>query len=161
MGGATASTAAASAASTTAHSVIAAEEPLSIEAPTRSNPYAEGTEVTSRPATAGERFNMVYSEGQTNPGGFGASKTSRTKPLPARSWRLPQRLKPDVSFVQQFEFPGGSPIQIQEGTVGSQEFGNATYPGGASQLEILNWEDRARLIPIGEPIPLLDLEAGG
>jgi len=58
--------------------------------------------------------------------------------------------KPDVSYVQQFEFPSeGSPIPIQESVVGPQEYAGVTYPGGATQLEILNYEDRARLIPQG------------
>jgi len=60
--------------------------------------------------------------------------------------------KPDVSHVQTFQIPEG--VQLQHGTVGPQTCGCQLYSGGGSQVQILNFKDRAKLIPIGEPRPI-------
>lgn len=48
--------------------------------------------------------------------------------------------------------PAGTRIQI--GRVGPQTHGGVVYPGGANQVEILNYRVRAGLRPIGDPRPI-------
>ncbi|MBP3195214.1 MAG: hypothetical protein J6M05_06070, partial [Cardiobacteriaceae bacterium] len=57
--------------------------------------------------------------------------------------------KPEIGQVQTYLIPEG--IQIQKGTVGPQTYNGVTYPGGGSQIFILNEGDNNKLIPIGEP----------
>lgn len=48
--------------------------------------------------------------------------------------------------------PEGS--QIQSGIVGLQTYNGVVYPGGANQIQILNFSDRAGLIPIAPRSPI-------
>lgn len=57
--------------------------------------------------------------------------------------------KPEISHVQRFYIPEG--VQIQVGPVGPQVSGGKIYKGGGSQIQILNYSARAKLIPIGKP----------
>ena len=54
-----------------------------------------------------------------------------------------------LSFVQKFIIPEGTRVQV--GVVGPQTFQGITYEGGGNQVQILNFEDRAKLIPVGKP----------
>ncbi|WP_405827879.1 hypothetical protein [Streptomyces sp. NBC_00105] len=75
----------------------------------------------------GEEFNMVIPQGQTRPGGFG-----------------------DVSLLQRFRISGGDPILVQESIIGPQMDPKPGHlPGGGTQMEIMEFGDRARLIPVG------------
>ncbi|MCQ8897615.1 hypothetical protein NQT62_14330, partial [Limnobacter humi] len=60
--------------------------------------------------------------------------------------------KPEVGSVQKFLIPEG--VQLQKGVVGPQVFEGVAFPGGGSQVQILNFTDRAKLIPVGEPRPI-------
>lgn len=55
--------------------------------------------------------------------------------------------KEEIDHVQRYLVPEGT--QIQVGIVGPQTFNNVLYPGGGNQVQILNYTDRANLIPIG------------
>ena len=65
--------------------------------------------------------------------------------------------KPEVGYVQRYKIPEG--VRIQVGTVGPQQYKGTKYAGGGNQVQILNFEDRAKLIPIGEKRPIY--QAGG
>ncbi|MFF3861541.1 hypothetical protein [Streptomyces sp. NPDC002209] len=58
--------------------------------------------------------------------------------------------KPDVSPLQCHRISDGDPILVQESIIGPQidpKLGH--LPGGGTQIEIMEFEDRARLIPVG------------
>jgi hypothetical protein len=64
--------------------------------------------------------------------------------------------KEDVSIVQRYRIPDdGMPFRIQTSRVGPQddEF-LGRLPGGASQPEIIDYEDRGRLIPVGPRVEI-------
>ncbi|MEV6581175.1 hypothetical protein AB0M92_23730 [Streptomyces sp. NPDC051582] len=116
------------------------------------------TPSTSRIAQPGEEFNMVLSKGQSpsTPGAFGTfddvpnQQFVRDQPAVRTDW------KDDVSVLQRYRIPeGGDPIRIQESIIGPQTDPTLGHlPGGAGQLEILNYTDRARLIPVGPPVEI-------
>lgn len=56
--------------------------------------------------------------------------------------------KPEIGYVQKYLVPEGTPIQV--GIVGPQKYNGVIYSGGGNQVQILNYSDRANLIPIGE-----------
>jgi hypothetical protein len=60
--------------------------------------------------------------------------------------------KPEVGHVQRFLIRKG--VTIQEGVIGPQTFNGAFFPGGANQIQILNFADRAKLIPLGPKRPI-------
>jgi hypothetical protein len=60
--------------------------------------------------------------------------------------------KPVISHVQRVQVRAG--IQIQMGIVGPQVEGAIYFPGGGTQVQILNFADRARLIQVGPPRPI-------
>lgn len=66
--------------------------------------------------------------------------------------------KPEISHVQQFYIPEG--VRIQTGPVGSQISGGTIYPGGGNQVQILNYADRAELIPINKPRSIYPAKCG-
>ncbi len=134
--------------------IEAAPARLALPAATRLPPYADGIPITSRIANPGEQFNMVFGATQKDPGGFGTFEDVPSQEFARQKLSILPQFKSDVSYLQRFEFPAGSQIRIQEGVTGAQEGSGVVYPGGATQLEILNFADRALLTPIGDPIPL-------
>lgn len=131
-----------------------AGDPLALPPASREPPNLPGSPIVSREGRPGETFNMVLSEGQspTRPGGFGTFGDVPNQDFVRRQLAIRTDWKPDVSLVQQYAFPDGDPIRIQESIIGPQDDPNIGHlPGGATQLEILNYADRARLIPIGSP----------
>ena len=50
--------------------------------------------------------------------------------------------------MQRYKIPEG--IRIQVGTVGPQKYKGKIYAGGGNQVQILNFEDRAKMVPIGK-----------
>ncbi len=126
---------------------------LALPAATREPPNLAGSMITSRIARPGEQFNMVLSAGQpsSRPGGFGTFENVPNQDFARNNLAIRTDWKPDVSVVQRYEIPGGDPVRIQESIVGPQNdpiLGR--LPGGATQIEILNHSDRARLIPVGD-----------
>lgn len=67
--------------------------------------------------------------------------------------------KPEISHVQKFYIPEG--VQIQTGPVGPQVSGGKIYPGGGTQVQILNYKDRAKLVPVGKPRKIYSGKCGG
>lgn len=98
---------------------------------------------------------MVLSEGQpvSAPGGFGTFEPIPNQNFARNNLAIRTDWKGDVSRVQRYRIPDdGQPFRIQESVVGPQvDPLLGTLPGGATQLEILFWSDRGRLIPIGSP----------
>lgn len=85
------------------------------------------------------------------------SAPGNTRPHPrcglcTKNLAVTPQFKREVSHVQTFHIPEG--MQLQHGMVGPQTHGCATYPGGGSQVQILNYVDRAKLVPVGAPRPI-------
>ena len=96
----------------------------------------EGTEITSIEAPKDFYINMAMTTGQKNPGGWGTLDDI-----------------PDVNYVRnnlavtpEFKAEVG---EVQVGTVGPQTYNGMLYPGTGNQVQLLNYSDRAKLIPIG------------
>lgn len=104
------------------------------------------------PAPEGLRIQMAMSPGQRAPGGFGTLDYIPDVDFVRNDLAIRPDWKPTVSHVQTYEVPPG--VQVQIGSVGPQSLNGVTYPGGASQVEILNYSDRARLVPVGDPRPI-------
>ncbi|MFK3985777.1 polymorphic toxin-type HINT domain-containing protein, partial [Micromonospora sp. NPDC050397] len=123
-----------------------------LPAATREPPNAGA--ISSRDAEPGEEFNMVLSHGQPvdRPGGFGTFDDVPDQDYARNQLAIRSDWKSDVSLVQRYRIPDGDPIRIQESVVGAQlDPGTGrVLVGGGSQLEIMNYSDRARLIPVGD-----------
>ncbi|MEV4555533.1 RHS repeat-associated core domain-containing protein [Kitasatospora sp. NPDC049285] len=125
----------------------------------REPPNLPGSPITSRLGRPGETFNMVISRGQpvSRPGGFGTFDDVPNQDFVRHQLAIRTDWKSDVSLVQRYAFPmDGEPIRIQESVIGPQHdplLGHLPG-GGATQLEILKFEDRARLIPVGDPFEI-------
>ncbi|MDJ0380732.1 putative T7SS-secreted protein [Streptomyces sp. G-G2] len=136
----------------------APKEQLALPKAEREPPNMYGTPITSRLAQPGEEFNMVLSKGQpgTSPGGFGTFEDVPNQQFVRDQLAIRTDWKDDVSMLQRYRFPdSGDPIRIQESIIGPQTDPSLGHlPGGVSQLEILNYEDRARLIPVGPPVEI-------
>jgi RHS repeat-associated protein len=127
-----------------------AKRPLALPAPTASNPWMPNTPMKSAPAPAGGlEVQMAMAPGQTRPGGWATQDHIPDVAYVRKNLAVTPQFKPEVSHVQTFHIPEG--VQLQHGMVGPQTHGCATYPGGGSQVQILNYEDRAKLVPVGAP----------
>ncbi len=125
---------------------------LALPAPRGTNPWVPGETPAAMPAPAGTRIQMAMSPGQLRPGGWGTFDNIPDVSFVRNDLAVTPEFKPEVGFVQTFIVPEGT--QIQVGTVGPQEFNGITYPGGGNQVQILNYSDRALLIPDGPPRPI-------
>jgi len=127
-----------------------AKRPLALPAPTASNPWMPNTPMESAPAPAGGlEVQMAMASGQTRPGGWATQDHIPDVAYVRKNLAVTPQFKPEVSHVQTFHIPEG--VQLQHGMVGPQTHGCAAYPGGGTQVQILNYADRAKLIPIGAP----------
>lgn len=61
--------------------------------------------------------------------------------------------KPEVGYVQRYKIPES--VRIQVGIVGSKTCKGTIYAGGGNQVQILNFEDRTKLIPVEKKTYLL------
>jgi RHS repeat-associated protein len=130
-----------------------ANRPLALPAPTASNPWMPNTPMQSAPAPAGGlEIQMAMAPGQTRPGGWGTLDHIPDVAYVRQNLAVTPQFKPAVSHVQTFHIPEG--VQLQHGMVGPQKHGCTIYPGGGSQVQILNYADRAKLVPIGAPRPI-------
>lgn len=118
----------------------------------RGNRWPSGSNGVAMPAPEGLRIQMAMSPGQRAPGGFGTLDYIPDVDFVRNDLAIRPDWKPTVSHVQTYEVPPG--VQVQIGSVGPQSLNGVTYPGGASQVEILNYSDRARLVPVGDPRPI-------
>ncbi|WP_430876356.1 RHS repeat domain-containing protein [Gilliamella sp. G0441] len=123
---------------------------LILPTPTNSNPWMFGTKIESIIVPKGGMIvNMAMAPGQIKPGGWGTLDHIKDVSYVRNKLAVTPEFKPEVSHVQKFLIPEGTRVQI--GTVGPQTYNGITYEGGGNQVQILNYEDRAKLIPIEEP----------
>ncbi|MGN6667052.1 MAG: RHS repeat-associated core domain-containing protein, partial [Trinickia sp.] len=129
---------------------LAGSSLLALPAPTGSNPWMPDSPMTSEPVPAGGlTVQMAMAPGQTRPGGWATTDNIPDVEYVRNNLAVTPDFKSDVSHVQTFHVPEG--VQVQRGTVGPQKCGCKLYPGGGSQLQILNFADRAKLVPVGPP----------
>ncbi|MDD2402837.1 MAG: hypothetical protein PHD60_11675 [Clostridia bacterium] len=121
-----------------------------LQAPQGSNPWIDGGEIISMKAPKNFKINMAMAENQTRPGGWGTLDRIFDVDYVRNNLAVTPEFKPDVSKVQQYLVPEGTRIQI--GKVGAQTYNGKKYPGGGSQIQILNYSDREKLIPLGDCI---------
>jgi RHS repeat-associated protein len=129
---------------------LAGRDVLALPAPTASNPWMPGAPITSQPAPPGGLLvQMAMAPGQTRPGGWATTDHIPDVSYVRNDLAVTPEFKPQVSHVQTFQIPEG--VQLQHGTVGPQTCGCSSYAGGGSQVQILNFADRAKLVPVGSP----------
>jgi RHS repeat-associated protein len=125
-------------------------EVLALPAPRSSEPWMPGAPLVSEPAPKGGLVvEMAMAPGQTSPGGWATTDHIPDVNYVRNELAVTPEFKSEVGTVQKFLIPEG--VQIQRGTVGPQVFDGQIYPGGGGQIQILNYSDRGKLIPIGEP----------
>jgi hypothetical protein len=124
-------------------------EVLALPAPKNSEPWMPGAPLVSEPVPRGGIVvEMAMAPGQSRPGGWATTDNIPNVNYVRNELAVTPEFKPEVGAVQNFLIPEG--VQIQRGTVGPQVFEGTVYSGGGSQVQILNYSDRAKLIPIGE-----------
>ena len=96
--------------------------------------------------------NMAMAPGQTRPGGWATTDHIPDVAYVRNELAVTPTFKPQVSDVQTYHIPEG--VRVQEGIVGPQVENGVTYPGGGSQVQILNYGDRSLLTPVGNPTPI-------
>lgn len=127
-----------------------------LPAPRGTDPWMPNTPIKSNPVPKGGiEVDMAVSSGQTKPGGWATGDTIPDVNFVRNDLVVISSFKEEVSGVQRLLVPEG--VQVQEGIVGPQFEKGITYPGGANQVQILNYGDRSHLKPIGavRPIHLL------
>ncbi len=122
---------------------------LALPEPYGTNPWKDGTEIISMDAPDGCYVNMAMAPGQHMPGGWATFDDIPNVSYVRNELAVTPEFKSEVSNVQKFLIPRGVPIQV--GTVGPQTYNGIQYSGEGNQVQILNYSDRAKLIPIGEP----------
>ncbi|MFD3781094.1 putative T7SS-secreted protein [Streptomyces sp. NPDC058612] len=128
------------------------EEQKALPPARREPPHLEGAPILARFAKPGEEFNMVISQGQTRPGGFGTFDDVPNQQFVRDQLAVRTDWKDDVSLLQRYRISDGDPILVQESIIGPQMDPKlGPLPGGGTQIEIMEFGDRARLIPVGTP----------
>ena len=107
----------------------------------------EGTEITSIEAPKDFYINMAMTTGQKNPGGWGTLDDIPDVNYVRNNLAVTPEFKAEVGEVQKYLVPQGTRVQV--GTVGPQTYNGMLYPGTGNQVQLLNYSDRAKLIPIG------------
>ena len=125
---------------------------LALPAPSGTNPWLEGSDIVSMPAPADCYIDMALAPGQNKPGGWGTFDNIPDVDYVRNSLAVAPEFKPEVGYVQRYKIPEG--IRIQVGIVGPQTYQGKIYTGGGNQVQILNFNDRAKLIPIGKKRPI-------
>jgi RHS repeat-associated protein len=123
--------------------------PLALPAPTNSNPWGSGSIESFPVPKGGMTVEMAMSPGQVKPGGWATTDNITDVAFVREKLAVTSEFKPEISHVQKYHIPEG--VQVQVGKVGPQVHNGITYSGGGNQVQILNFEDRAKLQPIGEP----------
>ncbi|VVE76424.1 tRNA nuclease CdiA-2 [Pandoraea anapnoica] len=127
-----------------------ASDVLLLPAPSNSEPWMKGAPLFSYPSPKGGMYiQMAMAPGQSNPGGWGTLDSISSVNFVRNNLAVTPAFKPQIGSVRLFYVPEG--VQVQVGTVGSQNFNGVFYPGGANQVQILNYADRAKLVPVGAP----------
>ncbi|WP_317217413.1 RHS repeat domain-containing protein, partial [Phocaeicola vulgatus] len=124
--------------------------PLGLLTSSMSNPWDTNSSITSIVVPKGGiDIEMAMSPHQTKPGGWGTTDHITSVDFVRNRLAVTPEFKPEISHVQRFHIPEG--IRIQVGIVGPQIYNGKIYEGGGNQIQILNYEDRAKLKPIGAP----------
>ena len=123
-----------------------------LPAPSGRNPWLENSEIVSMEAPKDCYINMALSPEQVKPGGWGTFDNIPDVNYVRNSLAVIPEFKSEIGFVQTYQVPEG--VRIQVGTVGPQEYEGVVYEGLGNQVEILNFGDRAKLIPIGDKVPI-------
>jgi RHS repeat-associated protein len=132
---------------------LCAKDQKLLPAPKESNPLMPNTPLESYPVPkGGMEVEMAMSPGQTNPGGWATRNHIPNADFVRNDLAVIPDFKPQVSGVQKWLIPEG--VQIQEGIVGPQIQSSVIHPGGANQVQILNYSDRSKLIPLGPVRPI-------
>ena len=122
---------------------------LALPAPTGKNPWGSGEIVSTTIPKGGLDVEMAMSPGQTRPGGWVTTDKITDVDFVRNKLAVTPEFKPEISHVQKFHIPEG--VRVQIGTVGPQTYNGIIYEGRGNQIQILNFEDRAKLEPIGKP----------
>ena len=125
---------------------------LALPAPSGTNPWLEKSDIVSMPAPDDCYIDMALAPGQNKPGGWGTLDSIPDVDYVRNSLAVTPEFKPEVGYVQRYKIPKG--VRIQVGTVGPQQYKGKIYVGGGNQVQILNFKDRAKLIPIGKKRPI-------
>ncbi|WP_445493709.1 hypothetical protein [Photorhabdus sp. SF281] len=134
--------------------------PLRLPAPTSLDPWGSGAKLESTIVPKGGiTVEMAMSPGQIKPGGWATLDHIPNVEYVRNQLAVIPQFKPEISHVQKFHIP--ERIRIQTGPVGPQISGGKIYSGGGTQIQILNYEDRAKLKPIGEPRIIYSKKCGG
>jgi RHS repeat-associated protein len=124
-----------------------------LPAPTDSNPWMPNTPMASYPVPkGGMEVDMAMGPGQTTPGGWATKDNITDVNFVRNDLAVIPDFKPKVTAVQKWYIPEG--VQIQDGIVGPQIQNGILYPGGANQVQILNYADRSKLVPVGPLRPI-------
>ena len=124
--------------------------PLGLLTSSMSNPWDTNSSITSIVVPKGGiDIEMAMSPNQTKPGGWGTTDHITNVDFVRNRLAVTPEFKPEISHVQRFHIPEG--VRIQVGIVGPQIYNGKIYEGGGNQIQILNYEDRAKLKPIGTP----------
>jgi len=134
--------------------------PLALPAPTALDAWGSGAKLESMPVPKGGIIvEMAMSPGQTRPGGWPTLYHIPNVDYVRNELAVIPEFKPEISHVQRFYIPEG--VQIQVGPVGPQTSGGKIYRGGGSQIQVLNYADRAKMRPIGKPRAIHSIGCGG
>lgn len=112
----------------------------------------DGSDIVSMPAPDDCYIDMALALGQNKPGGWETFDNIPDIDYVRNSLAVTPEFKPEVDYVQRYKIPEG--IRIQVGIVEPQTYQEKIYTGGGNQVQILNFNDRARLIPIGKKRPI-------
>ncbi len=124
-----------------------------LPAPTGTNPWMPGTPIKSYPVPkGGMEVEMAMAPGQTLPGGWATRDHIPDVNFVRNDLAVTPSFKKEIGGVQKYLIPEG--IRVQEGIVGPQIENGIIYPGGANQVQILNYSDRSLLKPIGSVRPI-------
>jgi RHS repeat-associated protein len=125
---------------------------LALPAPKNSDPWMPGTPLTAfRVPKGGMEIDMAMSPGQPRPGAWGTTDHIPNVKYVREDLAVIPAFKKNVSHVQRFRIPEGTPVQV--GTVGPQTQNGVVYRGGGNQVQILNPRSTT-LEPIGAPRPI-------
>ena len=123
---------------------------LSLPASSVKNPWKEGEIIRSIIVPeGGMEIDMAMAPGQTRTGSWGTIDKITDVDFVRNKLAVTPEFKPEISHVQRYRIPEGTRVQV--GIAGPQEYKGVRYEGGGQQVELLNYEDRAKLEPIGKP----------
>lgn len=129
--------------------------------PSSIDPWGDGAKLESYSSPKGGMIvNMALSPGQPSnkPGGWATLDHIPDVEYVRNQLAVTPQFKQEINKVQTYLVPEG--VQVQGGGVGPQTYNGKTYPGGGTQVQILNYKDRAKLVPIGEPRQIFNKDGG-